>query len=100
MTTDMLRIDRLTRSLVEAIDENGGVECAKVPEAFFPEDFYGRGNYDHDGTVKRMEQTAREICMRCPIIAKCLEVGMYEDYGIFGGTTPKQRQQIKREREI
>jgi len=100
MTTDTLRIDRLTRSLIEAIDENGGVECSQVPEAFFPEDFYSRGGRDKDGTVAMMEATAREICLRCPIMALCLEAGMYEDYGIYGGTTPKQREKIKRERQI
>jgi len=42
--------------------------------------------------------TARQICMRCPVMDKCLKVGMFEDYGIWGGTTPKQRQKLKRER--
>jgi hypothetical protein len=100
MTSDIIKINRLTVSLLEAIEENGGVECAQVPAAFFPEDFYKRIGHDTDGTVAAMTETARQICMRCPIIAKCLEVGMYEDYGIWGGTTPKQREQIKREKEI
>jgi len=29
-------------------------------------------------------------------MAKCLQVGMYEDFGIWGGATPEQRKRIKR----
>jgi len=41
-------------------------------------------------------ETAKEICMRCPVIAKCLLVGMQEDFGIWGGATPEQRKRLKR----
>jgi hypothetical protein len=33
-------------------------------------------------------------------MAKCLKVGMYEDFGIWGGTTPEQRRQLKKVAEL
>jgi hypothetical protein len=33
-------------------------------------------------------------------MAKCLKVGMFEDYGIFGGTTPQQRKRIRRNQDV
>jgi len=100
MASDKIRItphiSRLNIELVEAIDANGGVECAENPEIFFPRDFAG-----YEPTLYPLAvNTAREICLRCPIIALCLKVGMHEPYGIWGGTTPEQRKQIKREYEI
>jgi WhiB family redox-sensing transcriptional regulator len=50
--------------------------------------------------VRLAENTAREICLRCPVIALCLKVGLYEDYGIWGGTTPEQRRKLKRQQQI
>lgn len=35
--------------------------------------------------------TVKAICDRCPVRARCLERYMYEDTGIFGGTTGYQR---------
>lgn len=107
MTTDINKIinpktdhGRLVLDLVEAIQDNGGVECEQLPDIFFPEDFRAKAK-GHDYQMADMaEKTAREICMRCPVIAQCLKVGLYEEYGIFGGTTAKQRQQIRREQQI
>ena len=93
MTYDKLRIDRITLDLHEAIIDNGGVECEQVPDIFFPEDLSTTGQ-----SVMRVmaTETAREICLRCPVMAKCLEVGMFEDFGIWGGSTPEQRRKLKR----
>lgn len=102
MTADKLRIDRLTIALHEAIIDNGGVECEQVPDVFFPEEWAvpeARGHNKGSSTMYNMAiDTARQICMRCPVMDKCLKVGMFEDYGIWGGTTPKQRQKLKLER--
>ena len=99
MTTDKsARQDRDTTALMHAIEENGGVECSQVPHVFFPEDFHTSSQ--SMGMVRLAEYTAREICMSCPVIAQCLKVGFYEDYGIWGGTTPEQRRKLKREQQI
>jgi len=93
MTTDKLLLNRITLDLHEAITDIGGVECESVPEIFFPEDL----GQPTDFKLKKMAiETAREICMRCPVMDKCLKVGMFEEYGIWGGTTPEQRRRIRR----
>jgi hypothetical protein len=96
MTSDKFTLDRITLDLHEAIIDNGGVECEQVPEVFFPEDFNNQG--DQHMRVMAIA-TAKEICMRCPVIAKCLQVGMFEDFGIFGGATPEQRRKLKRKQD-
>ncbi len=92
MTTDF-KLNRITLDLHEAIRDLGGVECEKVPEIFFPEDLGQPG----DSRLKRQAiETARQICMNCPVMDKCLKVGMFEENGIWGGTTPEQRKKIRR----
>jgi len=99
MTTDkQARQDRDTTALMEAIEDNGGVECTQVPDVFFPEDFHTSSA--NMRMVRLAENTGREICLRCPVIALCLKVGLYEDYGIWGGTTPEQRRKLKRQQQI
>jgi WhiB family redox-sensing transcriptional regulator len=93
MTTDKLALNRITLDLHEAITDLGGVECEQVPDIFFPEDFLPN---THPRIRSESIETAREICMRCPVMDKCLKVGMFEEYGIWGGTTPEQRRRIRR----
>lgn len=93
MTTDKSLINRITLDLHEAITDLDGVECEKVPEIFFPEDFLPN---THPRLRTEAIETARSICMKCPVIDKCLKVGMFEEYGIWGGTTPEQRRRIRR----
>jgi hypothetical protein len=100
MTADNFRLDQATIELHEAIMDNGGVECEQVPDVFFPEEWAARGASQSTNMYNLAIQTARQICMRCPVMDKCLRVGMAEDYGIWGGTTPKQRRQLKREQEL
>jgi hypothetical protein len=97
MAYDILNLNRITLDLHEAITDAGGVECEKVPNLFFPEDIKPKNDFK---TKMLAEQTAREICLRCPVMAKCLKVGLYEDFGIWGGTTPAQRRILKRQQEI
>jgi WhiB family redox-sensing transcriptional regulator len=92
MATD-IRLNRITLDLHEAITDLGGVECEKVPEIFFPEDLGPAG----DSRLKRQAvETARQICMECPVMDKCLKVGMFEEHGIWGGSTPEQRRRIRK----
>lgn len=54
------------------------------PAMFFPE----RG--DSQGVAK-----ALEICESCPVIAECLNENLFEDDGIFGGTSGRQRRRMR-----
>lgn len=95
MTTDKVKQERIIADLNEAILDLGNVECEQVPDIFYPEDFSTSVN------MREMAvRTAREICFRCPVLAKCLKAGMYEEYGIWGGTTPEQRKRLRRESVI
>lgn len=55
-----------------------------TPELFFP----------HTGQVD-LARRAKLICDKCPVKAKCLEEGLKEREGIWGGTTPKERRRIR-----
>jgi WhiB family redox-sensing transcriptional regulator len=62
--------------------------CSDVPTSvFFPDD---------GGSV----QGARRVCQRCEVRAACLEYALAAriDDGVWGGATPRERQQILRER--
>ncbi|AGI12995.1 WhiB family transcription factor [Mycobacterium phage Butters] len=63
-----------------------GAACTQTdPEVFFPEKGEPVG-------------PARNICRRCEVQAKCLEVALAreEEFGIWGGLTPNQRRALKR----
>lgn len=40
---------------------------------------------------------AKRICFTCRVRAECLDYGLTEDYGIWGGLSPKQRQRLRKE---
>lgn len=61
--------------------------CAQVdPELFYPE---------KGGSTTE----AKAICARCPVAAECLDYALAlplrHDYGIYGGTSPKQRRRLR-----
>ena len=59
--------------------------CAGKPtELFFPE----RGD-----TFAVLEALA--VCNTCPVKSSCLRENMYENVGIFGGTTARKRKTIR-----
>lgn len=43
-------------------------------------------------------QTINTYCVPCPVRAECLEEGMKEDMGVWGGTTANERKALRRER--
>jgi WhiB family redox-sensing transcriptional regulator len=57
------------------------------PNLFMPE----RGDY---WTM----QAAKAVCAGCPVKEPCLELGMYEKFGIWGGMTEKDRRRLRRQR--
>jgi WhiB family redox-sensing transcriptional regulator len=68
--------------------------CAQVdPDLFYPE----RGGDSH-GSVR----TAKQLCFACDDRPQCLQYAMEnrERIGVWGGTTPKERSRLARERGI
>ena len=57
------------------------------PEWWYPE----QNNY-HGG------QLAKRVCLRCPVMKECLDWALKhdEEHGVWGATTPRERQRIKR----
>lgn len=53
------------------------------PDLFFPEQVEGGGT----ATARR----AKMACAPCPVRAECLEAGLWERHGIWGGMTYKER---------
>lgn len=52
---------------------------------FFPE----------KGDVAKVVQ-AKQICAQCSVVAECLNYGMGEEHGIWGGTTVGERRLLRR----
>jgi WhiB family redox-sensing transcriptional regulator len=70
--------------------------CQDEPELFFPVDGeMGRVAY-------RRVQAAKAVCEDCPVKAKCLEYALdaREEFGVWGGTTPRDRDAILAQREL
>lgn len=67
--------------------------CVNVGSAvFFPPD---------DKPVARdFYRKAKEVCDKCPVIDRCLEYGINEQYGVWGGTTPVERALMRRQRGL
>ena len=62
-----------------------GLEPIKPADIFFPEPTSNGGNH---------LAPARRICKECPVRYKCLESGIDEQFGIWGGHSPSQRRKI------
>lgn len=68
--------------------------CGTVddPNIFFP---------DGGATHNYMVATAKALCEKCPVVAACLAHGLrHEPIGIWGGTTPSERQVMRKARNI
>lgn len=80
------QIERKYIELQEAIRNNDGVECAQVPDIFFPEE---KG--DHEYFMLQVK-TAKAICSECPLKIQCLDYAVSARMqGIWGGTTEAER---------
>jgi WhiB family transcriptional regulator, redox-sensing transcriptional regulator len=62
------------------------------PDLFFPLSSTGRG--------ERQIARAKMICAGCQVRRECLEFALAHDqvYGVWGGTTPEDRQRARRRR--
>lgn len=48
--------------------------------------------------ARELEALAAELCAGCPLVDECLDRGLAEPYGIWGGTAPHTRRAIRRTR--
>lgn len=60
--------------------------CADLPTAMF---FPGIGDHGRD---------AKAVCAECPVRTDCLEAGMAEEFGIWGGLSERQRRRVRQQR--
>lgn len=80
--------------------------CAEEPETFFAPDFeteaepYTKEWYTDAGRlagpVRERELRAQLICLGCPFIEECAELGRDEEHGVWGSTTPEERKRLRR----
>ena len=65
-----------------------GAACADKPtDMFFP----------HGENISQKTQEAIKVCNGCPIAVQCLTWAIQnEDHGIWGGTTPSERKELRR----
>jgi WhiB family redox-sensing transcriptional regulator len=84
------QIERKYIELQEAIRNNDGVQCASVPEVFFPED-------EHNPESRRaMVKVAKEVCNDCPVRLRCFDYALSAGmHGIWGGTTYEERVKLR-----
>jgi WhiB family redox-sensing transcriptional regulator len=84
------QIERKYIELQEAIRNNDGVQCASVPEVFFPED-------EHDPEMRKsMIKVAKEVCDDCPVRLRCFDYALSAGMqGIWGGTTYEERVKLR-----
>lgn len=67
-----------------------GGACADVdPELFFPLSY----------AASRQVTAAKQICAGCPVLTECRVYGMGQSDGIFGGLTPDERRDLRRQQK-
>jgi WhiB family redox-sensing transcriptional regulator len=77
----------------ESAPFDGTQACLSVdPDIFFPEDYDDR----------RITLEAKAICNICPLNADCLTYAVKDASldGIWGGTTPRERKNIRRRKRV
>lgn len=63
---------------------------APDPSIFFPERVPGV-------YTKWLVDRAKEYCNRCPVICECLDEGLDEHHGVWGGTTEEERRRLRKQ---
>jgi WhiB family redox-sensing transcriptional regulator len=59
----------------------------KPPDWFFPKGEGGPWTPDYSH--------AKQVCATCVVRSECLAAGINERYGVWGGTTPRQRRDMR-----
>lgn len=91
---------RLQVDYVRAADWRASAACLGMdPRLFFPEPRTGGGEADKERIHEQTER-ARGVCTGgCPVLPACLEWAIeHGEVGVWGGTTDREREKIKRNR--
>lgn len=68
--------------------------CVDDPD---PDRWYALGELNGQPGVDTSIRELRDICAACPVKAECLAHALaYEGWGVWAGTTPKERKEIRR----
>lgn len=68
--------------------------CAGKPSELFFVDRWG-------AQVQRtIRDTIKTYCDKCPVKPQCLQAGLHEHWGVWGGTTPKERKTIRNQKDL
>ena len=62
--------------------------CRGLPLDLF---FQDRNSDNRAKDLTYAERKAKGYCARCPVRRECLEYGIEEDYGVWGGSLPSER---------
>jgi WhiB family redox-sensing transcriptional regulator len=61
-------------------------------EFFYPE---------YQSATSSEERKAKLICRDCPVVQACLEWGLaHESFGIWGGTSPRERMRMRKKLNV
>jgi transcription factor WhiB len=74
-------VDALCRTKAQRMD------YPSIDAQFFPD----RNSANRSISLLHPEKVAKALCVRCPVRKRCLEYGRDENYGIWGGTLPRER---------
>jgi len=61
--------------------------------------FFAQGS-SRGGRSVTQPRAARAVCAVCPVLEQCREAGLGEKYGIWGGTTERDRRILRRRRRL
>jgi len=60
--------------------------------------FSDRNSDNRNQWLTPADRKAKALCARCPVRKECLEYGLGEEFGIWGGTRPPERRGLRRGR--
>ncbi len=63
------------------------------PSIFFPPG-------DSERVKSSVYDRARAVCAACPVRLACLKEHLDEDHGCWGGTSPRERRDLRRQRSV
>lgn len=90
-------LDELFR-LLEPPAWHARAKCKGMGNRMF---YPARGEIGGEVNAKPQEEyPARRICAACPVRRECMDAGLREIYGIWGGLSGRERQRLRRARRM